>query len=102
MALLNKKQLTLLFVFYKSTLSLSLTTSALLAIISPDFVTAFGICLLSAGTVISLLYHEISRQHTYYFYYNMGIPKWALILTCCCINVLAGLSLIICSHVIHT
>jgi hypothetical protein len=98
MTIAVKNKLVLLGVFYKSTLTLSIAISALMATLSifniPGMLLVFGFCFLSAGTVISLLYKEMSKQHEYYFYYNMGLPKWSLILTCTIGNLLIGIILI--------
>jgi hypothetical protein len=59
------------------------------------FFVAFGFGFISAGTVISLLYKEISKQHEYYFYYNKGISKQTLILACVFTNLIIGMLLII-------
>jgi hypothetical protein len=56
---------------------------------------AFGVCFLSAGTVITLLYKETSKQNEYYFFYNMGLSKKALLLTCALGNLFVGLIFIV-------
>lgn len=98
-ALLTKNQVKLLFVFYKSTLTLSIASSAMLAFLSfmnPVFMLlAFGICILSAGTVITLLYKETSKRHEYYFFYNMGLSRLTLLLTCALGNLIIGTAFIV-------
>jgi len=95
MGSLNKNQLKLLIVFYQSTLTLSIEASAMFAGMSflhPMFmIPAFGAFLLSAGTVITLLYKETSKQHEYYFYYNKGLSKSMLILSCVIGNIFIGI-----------
>src|ERR1700744_2254139 len=95
MQLFSRDQLKLLFVFYKSTLTLSVASSVMFAGMSflhPVFmIPAFGACFLSAGSAITLLYKETSKQNEYYFYYNKSIPKTALILTCIIGNIIIGL-----------
>jgi len=96
MTVLNWNQFKLLFIFYKSTLLLSITCGVMLGAINFHlFFVAFGFGFLSAGSVISLTYKEISKQHEYYFYYNKGISKLALILSCILLNFAIGLSLIL-------
>jgi hypothetical protein len=98
MPLPSPNQLHLLLVFYKSTLFLSITVSVLLAAVNwPSVLFPFGFCFFTAGTVISILYKEISCPQEYYFYYNKGIPKWWLMLICAGGNLIAGLLLIIIS-----
>jgi hypothetical protein len=68
MTIPDKKQFKLLGIFYKSTLLFSITCGVMLGAINFQlFFVAFGFGFLSAGTVISLLYKEISKQHEYYF-----------------------------------
>jgi hypothetical protein len=50
----------------------------------------FGACFLSAGTVLTLLYKETSKQHEYYFYYNMGLGRRTLMASCALGNLLIG------------
>ncbi len=99
---LLKNKLILLAVFYKSTLTLSIAISSLLAVLNifniPAMFLAFGICFLSAGTVVTLLYKEMSKPHEYYFYYNKGLPKWLLILSCITGNLIIGIFLILISR----
>ncbi len=77
--------------FYKSTLTLSICFSVVFAIIAwPAFMRFFGVAFMSGGTVISLMYKEISQQKEYYFYYNRGISKIMLLISCAALNVLFG------------
>jgi len=98
MPLPARNKLLLLTVFYKSTLLLSVLSSAAISIFRifsvPGMLLAFGFCLLSGGTVISLLHKEGYKQQEYYFYYNKGISKPQLLLTCIIGNLIIGLSLI--------
>jgi hypothetical protein len=97
-----KNKLTLLVVFYKSTLLLSAITSTLMAVLAifniQNMLLLFGICFLSGGTVITLMHKEISKQHEYYFYYNKGIAKLPLLLTCILANLFIGIIIIIISN----
>jgi hypothetical protein len=96
MTLYTRNQLHLLWIFYKSTLYLNVVCSVLLGVINfPNVVLPFGICFASGGTVISLLYKEITRTNEYYFYYNKGLPRWVLLCTCAALNLAIGMSLII-------
>ncbi|WP_158990990.1 hypothetical protein [Mucilaginibacter sp. L196] len=96
MTIPGKSQLKLVLVFYKSTLLFSIACGVMLGALNfPLFFVAFGFGFLSAGTVITLLYKEISKQHEYYFYYNKGITKQTLILTCILTNLVIGMLLII-------
>jgi NAD/NADP transhydrogenase beta subunit len=95
MTVLNRNQLKLLVIFYKSTLLLSIVCGVMLGAINfNDFFIAFGFGFLSAGSVISLTYKEISKQHEYYFYYNKGISKLILLLSCVLTNFIIGVLLI--------
>lgn len=98
MTLPARNKLILLTVFYKSTLLLSVLSSAAISIFRmfsvPDMMLAFGFCFLSGGTVITLLHKEGYKQQEYYFYYNKGISKPQLILTCIFGNLIIGLLLI--------
>ena len=99
MILPDKHQLKLLIVFYKSTLTVNITSSVLLCIVGyPDILLAFGICFLSGGSILSLLFLEISKQNEYYFYYNKGLSKWTLLLSCFIINLFIGIMLIVASY----
>jgi len=96
MTIPDKKQLKLLAIFYKSTLLFSIACGVMLGALNFQiFFVAFGFSFLSAGTVISLLYKEMSKQHEYYFYYNKGISKQTLIFTCILTNLVIGILLII-------
>jgi hypothetical protein len=83
-----------LIVFYKSTLTLSLSFASMTVIFG---IQAFSIALMSGGTLCSLLYKELTLKNEYYFYYNLGISKTTLILTCCLVNILIGVMLIVIS-----
>jgi hypothetical protein len=91
----SKNQFKLLLVFYKSTLALSVTVAAMLAVFGPGILAGFGFGLMTAGTVLTLLYKEISKKNEYYFYYNKSISKQALMLTCALGNLVVGLVFII-------
>ena len=95
---ITKNKLVLLVVFYKSTLILSIASSTLLACLNffnvPAMLMAFGLCFLSGGTVISLLHKEMAKKDEYYFYYNKGLSKLTLILSCVTGNLIIGVSLI--------
>jgi hypothetical protein len=58
---------------------------------------SFSVAFMSGGTLCSLLYKELTLKNEYYFYYNLGISKTTLILTCCLVNVLIGVMLIVIS-----
>jgi hypothetical protein len=86
----SKNQLKLLLVFYKSTLPLSITPAAMLAALNRFNLGVFGFALMTAGTVLTLLYKEISKKQEYYFYYNKSISKHALMLSCALGNLVVG------------
>ncbi len=89
-----KTRIQMLLVFYKSTLTLSICFSLVFAVIGgPAPFRNFGIALMTGGTVIGLLYKEISHKNEYYFYYNTGISKLALLFSCAAINTMFGLVL---------
>jgi len=96
MTIPNRIHLKLLFIFYKSTLLFSIVCGIALAAMNfHDFFAAFGFSFLSAGTLISLTYKEISKQHEYYFYYNKGLTKKVIITTCILTNLVIGIFIII-------
>ncbi len=96
---ISKNQISLLSVFYKSTLPISISFSALCAALNMfdilSVLFAFGVCFLSGGTILSLLYKEISKQKEYYFFYNKGLSKIQLMVTCVVGNFIVGASLVI-------
>ena len=102
MPLAVRNKLTLLAVFYKSTLLLSVSVSSILAMLRmfnvADMLLVFGFCFLSGGTVITLLHKEGYRKHEYYFYYNMGISRPLLMITCIIGNLGIGTILILLSN----
>ena len=86
-------------VFYKSTLTLSIcfaVMAATFALMSGPviMIRIFGVSFMTGGTILSLLYKEISLKHEYYFYYNQSISKTSLILTCAVANMVVGITLI--------
>jgi cellulose synthase/poly-beta-1,6-N-acetylglucosamine synthase-like glycosyltransferase len=95
MTLPVKNKFQLLAIFYKSTLTLSIGSSVLLATLAPKLLIAFSLLFVSAGTIVTLLYKEMSRQHEYYFYYNKSLTKPQLILTCITGNLIIGVTLFI-------
>ncbi|TSA32256.1 MAG: hypothetical protein D4R64_16520 [Porphyromonadaceae bacterium] len=50
---------------------------------------------MSAGFLLSLLYHEFTHQSEYYFYYNRGPSKLSLISVTAAANILIGSILLI-------
>ena len=88
-----------MFVFYKSTLLLSAAPALMLSILSfmqPLFmIPIFGIGFFTAGTVITLFYKETSKKNEYYFFYNMGLSRTVLMLTCAIGNFIIGLLFVI-------
>jgi len=94
-----KSTIRLLVIFYKSTLLLSTSFAAMMAIftlLSPAlFIPMFAVAFMTGGTILSLLYKELSRKHEYYFYYNLAITKTTLFLTCALTNILLGMLLIV-------
>jgi len=74
---------------------LSALMLASLGFMHPMFmILSFGIGFLSAGTVITLLYKQTSKKHEYYFFYNMGLSRLILMLTCAIGNLFIGLLII--------
>src|SRR5258708_2329479 len=91
-----------LAVFYRSTLTLSLSFSAVFAVfglLGPPalIIRAFAVSFMSGGTICSLLYRELTLKNEYYFYYNLNISKTTLILTFSMVNTLVGVILIVIS-----
>jgi len=77
---------------------------SILKFMQPAFMLAlFGVGFLSLGTAITLLYKETTKKHEYYFFYNMGLSKLSLILTCAIGNLIVGLlCIILFTYVQHT
>jgi len=89
-------------VFYKSTLALSMCFAVMAAAFALTssliiMIRIFAVSFMTGGTVLSLLYKEISLKHEYYFYYNQSISKTVLILTCTLMNITIGILLIVIS-----
>jgi hypothetical protein len=85
------RKLKLFSVFYKSTLSLSITFAALVAVMGGRlFITVFGIAFMTGSWILSLYYKEQTRKNEYVYYQNMGITKSALVIFCILLNVLIG------------
>jgi hypothetical protein len=77
--------------FYKRLLLNNLVISILLSVLSfPFFLKTFAVSYMSAGFLLSLLYHEFTHQTEYYFYYNKGLSKLNLISVTALINILIG------------
>ncbi|MDB5022449.1 MAG: hypothetical protein JWP78_204 [Mucilaginibacter sp.] len=91
-----------LAVFYKSTLTLSIGFASMMSIFGLAslslFIQLFSMAHMSGGTLCSLLYKELTLKNEYYFYYNLGISKTTLMLTCCLVNILIGAMLIVISR----
>jgi len=84
-------KLKLFSVFYKSTLSLSITFAALVAAMGGKFfITIFGIAFMTGSWILSLYYKEQTRKNEYVYYQNLGITKSALVIFCILLNVLIG------------
>jgi hypothetical protein len=98
MELFNKKKVKLLLLFYKSNLTLNISLSTIIAgfsFLHPLYMLfGFGVCFMSAGSLFSLLYKEISKQKEYYFYYNNSISKKTLYLICIIGNFIVGFIII--------
>lgn len=93
----------LYFQFFKSTIvlnwSLSIALAVLGYIISGEntVIYSFALFLMSVGFIFSILIKEstFSNKDEYYFYYNFGITKIKLFITCELLNVILGLLIII-------
>lgn len=88
-----------LIIFYKSTLTISLSVATMCAafglfISHRALMTMFALGLMTGGTVSSLLYKEMTSKHEYYFYYNVSISKATLLLSCVLINAFIGMVMI--------
>lgn len=94
MAFFTRNKISLLIVFYKSTLPLSTAISALCAVLAifniPMMLMSFGICLMSGGSIATLAYLEWTKKQEYYFYHNRGLGKLPLVLTCVSGNIILG------------
>ena len=85
------KKIKFIYIFYKSTLLVNIAVSALLAIIGfAYFFQIFSISFMTAGPILGLLYKEVTEYNQYYFYYNKGISKVSLILSCFVISAVIG------------
>lgn len=88
-------QLRLLTVFYKSTLEIAIPVSFVMwPFVWPNILLGFGLGLMSIGTALSLLYRDLTHKNEYYFYYNLGIPRFRLIAFCVGVNFLIGITMI--------
>ena len=92
--------LKLFTVFYKSTLTLSVLFSITVALFGGKIgiITAFGIAFMTGGWIVSLYYKEATRKNEYVYYQNMGIPKYALVISCILLNIIVGAICIICDY----
>lgn len=88
--LYQKAKIRLMITFYMSTLTLSCCFAIVIAFLASPFIQSFGFALMSGGTILSLLYKEISHKKEYYFYYNMGLSKIMLFVFCAVVNILLG------------
>jgi len=88
-------KLALYWEFYKSTLVVNWIFSiAISLILLPTFFTTLSISVMTGGPLLSLLYKEISSKNEFYFYYNQGVSKVRLVISCMILNILVGLILI--------
>lgn len=98
--MLLKEKLCLYMIFYKSTLALSFSFSAMAGAFGGlhYFFFVFGMSLMSGGTVLTLMYKEIVRPYEYYFYFNKGISKLQLFSCCSLLNLFIGCTLCFLTH----
>lgn len=81
----------LLFTFYRSTLSLNWGFSLACAIlVFVQFPKVLPISLMTAGSLLSFYYKNLSRKGDYFFYYNRGISKTQLFFFTILMNGLVG------------
>ena len=77
--------------FYKRLFGTNLVFSFLGSILSlPYFLKTFGVSFVTAGFLLSLLYHGWMHKQEYYFYQNKGISKLQLISAAATVNFLIG------------
>lgn len=89
-----------LFVF-KIDFLISLLVTFIMAPLSPKGITLnslsylFILSYFSGGFLLGVLYFEFARKHEYYFYYNLGISKFRLVVTSYLINLVFAFPLLI-------
>lgn len=58
---------------------------------------------MTAGTLVSLFYKEVSNKNEYYFYNNLGITRVSLITVNVALNIITGLIFMwVLNHVVNT
>ena len=55
----------------------------------------FAMNILSVGFLLGIIFFDISRKNEYYFFYNLGISKLRLIITCFLFHVLFVIPILI-------
>ena len=97
-------KLKLLFIFYRSTLALNWSASLGFAfVVFPKFSIILPVMLMTAGSLLSIWYKDLSRNNDYYFYYNRSLGKAQLMLFAVLMNLLTGgLLYILLNHVTHS
>ncbi|HAQ66086.1 MAG TPA: hypothetical protein DCR43_09590 [Bacteroidales bacterium] len=91
---ITMNQLLFYWTFHKSTLTLNWIFSVAIAMVmlSPWMIPLAS---MTGGPLISLLYKEVARKNDYYFYFNRGLSKRALIVVSLLFNVATGILLLI-------
>ena len=82
----------LYWAFYKSTLTLNIIVSFVIALVvmvyGGNFFIVFAVSFMSSGLFAALFYKEINCPMEYYFYYNRSISKIKLVVFCLLANIL--------------
>ena len=92
----------LYWAFYKSTLTLNIIVSFVIALVAMvyggNFFIVFAVSFMSSGLFAVLFYKEIDCSLEYYFYYNQNISKIKLIVFCFLVNILPSALISMLAH----
>lgn len=98
-------RLKILYAFYKSTLTINLSTSLIITLfylkvlfqetigislfeLLINYMSVFSVFFLTVGFLFSILHKELARKAEYYFYFNKGIGRIQLFSFCILLNFL--------------
>jgi hypothetical protein len=96
-----RKTLPYCLLVFKIDLLISIVTTVIMAPLSPKGITfdllayLFILSYFSGGFLIGILFFEVARKQEYYFYFNLGISKFRLVLTSYLFNLVIILPLLI-------
>src|SRR5687768_5163213 len=98
--MLNKRKLSLLWTYYKSTLLINVVCSAAVPFANfPEYIQyfpqLFSLSFVTFGLIVSLVYKEFVRREEYYFYYNGSVSRLQLYLACLFVNIPVSVTIIL-------